>query len=395
MRYTLFVSISASIKVKDTIPRASIAQIFGALGHLALAEQSTFDAVRRFLYSLSGRRVPASGTALWTVARDVLTELQRLGLSTVGTLPRRRSDIERLRESPCEITAAGKALAHVHATKAGQAYDSLSIAWMNSHPYFRALISRIITSPLYVPDVTNASQLGSSRDADELGSDVFRNCQERLSCVDFAPAKIAVFERSLRCRIKGLANLLDSPDLDSKKLVDLVQDTVVLPSFLEAEDLAFDAVTFHHLLKTAGEFFAVGSTTSHPDFSGRIVFSTCDFTPDPVDGNDAEIVAVHHHGYSFVQPRFADALAGAYSRVAGTSSGYADAYVLRAIVCVELHVQPPVFASCLRDLISAGDNNHPLVYTELPFTPPPQGEGYVEVGGRRIGRLKIKSNGAA
>jgi hypothetical protein len=29
------------------------------------------------------------------------------------------------------------------------------------------------------------------------------------------------------------------------------------------------------------------------------------------------------------------------------------------------------------------------VYTELPFEPPPQGENYVEVNRRRIGRVKL------
>jgi len=382
-------------KTTDTIPRASIAQIFGALGHLATVDKSNFDLVRRYLYSLSGRRAPASATALWTVARDVLTELNRLGLATIGTLPRRRSDVDRLRESPCEITAAGKELAQVQTTKSGQAYDTLLVAWLNSHPYFRSLICRILAAPLYVPDVTSASQIGASRVAAELGAHVLRNCLERLANVDFAPSKVAVFEQSVRRRATEIEKLLASPDVDSKKLVDLVQDSMVIPSLLEAEQLAIDGVTFHHLMKIAGEYFAGASTTSHPDFSGRIVFSTCDFSPNPTVDASSKTTVVQHHGGAFAKPRFADALTVAYSRIAGNSGGYADAYALRAIVCVELRVQPPVFATCLKDIISAGEAADPVVYTELPFTPPPQGEAYVEVGGRRIGRLKLKSNRGA
>jgi len=320
-----------------------------------------------------------------------LTELQRLGLGTIGTLPRRRSDIDRLRESPCEITAAGRDLAQVNATKSGQAYDTLLLAWMNSHPYFRGLISRVLASPVYVPDITNAAQLGDSRVPDELGSHVLRNCLDRLAEVDFAPVKIAVFEQSLRRRVTDIAKPLASPDLDSKKFVDLVQDSVVIPSLLEAEQLAFDGVTFQHLLKIVREFFAASSTTSHPDFSGRIVFSTCDFAPNPNGDAGAKIVTVQHHGNALARPQFADALVAAYLRVAGASGGYAAAYSLRAIVCVDLRIQPTVFASCLRDLIAEGDAAEPIVYTELPFTPPPQGEDYVEVGRRRIGRIKLKA----
>jgi hypothetical protein len=189
-----------------------------------------------------------------------------------------------------------------------------------------------------------------------------------------------------------VARHLASPELDSKKLVDLVQDCVVIPSFLEAEQLAFDPVTFQHLLKITGEFYAAAATTSHPKFNGRVVFSTCDFTPNPVDDFAGTVVAVQHHGTAYARAQFATALAAAYAQVTGASGGYADAYVLRAIVCVDLRVQPPVFASCLKDIISAGNAADPIIYTELPFTPPPQGEAYVEVGGRRIGRLKVKSN---
>lgn len=379
-------------KTTDTIPRASITQITGALGHLAATEKSDFDTVRRFLYSISGRRVPASATALWTVARDVLTELQRLGLATVGTLPRRRPDIDRLRQSPCEITVSGKELAALHATKPGQAFDRLLLAWLNSHPYFRELISHILASRLHVPDVTSAAQVGDSRVPAELGSNVARNCLDRLSKVNFDPVKAATFEQAVRRRVADITKHLASPDLDSKKLVDLVQDSVVIPSFLEAEQLGFDPVTFQHLLKIVGEFYAAASTTSHPEFTGRLVFSTCDFTPSPADDRTAEITGVQHHGVGFAKPRFAASLAAACNRVVGTSGGYGDAYVLRAIVCVDLRVQPPVFASCLKDLIAAGESAEQIVYTELPFAPPPPGESYVEVGGRRIGRLKLALN---
>lgn len=382
-------------KTTDTIPRASVAQLLKALGHLAAAEKSTYDGVRRFLQLHSGRRAPATDTALWTVARDVLTEFQRLGYATAGILPRRRSDVGRLRESPCEITDKGKQLAELYASKAGQAYDTLVLAWLNSHPYFRRLIARILEGPLYVPDVTSTSQVGDSRAADAVASHVTANCLDRLAPVGFPAAKAKRFEDATKERVHAIERGLAAPDLDTKKLVDLVQDSLVIPSFLDAEDLPFDGVTFQHMLKTAGEFFTAASTSSHPDFAGRVVFSTCDFIRSPLEGGDVPITAVQHHGYSFARPQFGDALVSAFARVAGLAGGYADAYALRAIVCLELRVQPPVFATCLKELIVAGESANPVVYTELPFTPPPQGEGYVESGGRRIGRLKLKTNRGA
>ena len=386
---------SGNGKVTDTIPRASIRQIVQVLGHAASAGKSSFEEIRRLLYASSGRRSPASETALWTVARDVLTELQRLDFARIGILPRRRSDVSRLRESPCEVTKRGKELAEIHAAKPGQAFDALLLAWMNIHPYFRALMVRVTEAPLYVPDVTSAAQLGEARAANELSSAIARNCLDRLSGVGFHSRKAATLDQGIRKRIEGVAESLSSADMDSKKLVDLVQDTVVIPSFLEAEGLPFDSVTFQHLLKIAGEFFAAASTTSFPDFAGRVVFSTCDFTPNPLEFGKSIPSGVEHHGLSFARPHFSRALVDAYGRVAGTSGGYADIYRVRAIVCVELKVQPPVFAGCLTELINAGESADPAVYTELPFTPPPQGETYVVVRGRRIGRIKLRANHGA
>ncbi|MBM4031543.1 MAG: hypothetical protein FJ291_07115 [Planctomycetes bacterium] len=379
----------------DTIPRASVEQFFTALSHLASNGGSSFDLLRRVLYAQAGRRAPGSECALWTVARDVLAEFHRLGYATVGVLPRRRSDVGRLGGSPCEITNQGQRLAEAFATNRGQAYDSLLLAWMAAHPYFLGLIVRVLAGPIYVPDVTNAAQAGEGRSVQAVTAAVVKSCLGRLSGVGFPPDKAARFESSARHRVEALGRSLTSPDLDNKAFVDLIQDGVVIPSLLHAEGLPFDAVTFKHLLKAAHEFFAAASTSAHPDFVGRVVFSTCDFTPTPADGGYAPPSAVQHHGYSYARPRFADALVKAYSRTAGVSAGYADAYALRAIVCVGIRIQPLVFGACLRDLIAAGEVADPMVYTELPFTPPPPGESYVESGTRRIGRIKLKSNQGA
>ena len=144
-------------KITDTIPRAAIVQVLKALSHLASRGKSTFDDVRRFLCAQSGRRAPASETALWTVTRDILAEFQRLDYATIAILPRRRSDVGRLGKSPCEITDQGQQLAQLFITKSGQAYDSLLLTWIGVHPYFRRFIVRILDGPLYVPDVTSAA----------------------------------------------------------------------------------------------------------------------------------------------------------------------------------------------------------------------------------------------
>ena len=126
-----------------------------------------------------------------------------------------------------------------------------------------------------------------------------------------------------------------------------------------------------------------------------MLFSTCDFVPDPIPERESPVTGVAHHGIAYASPKFIQALVSAYDRAVGASAGYADAYALRAMVCLELRIQPPVFAACLDNVIAAGSSGNLVVYTELPFAPPPAGEAYVEVGRRRIGRLKLTSKEGA
>ena|SRR2546425_8590973 len=146
-------------KLTDSIPRASIRQILDVL--VLISQGATnFEHVRLQLHSRSGRKAPGTRHAMWTVARDTLSDLHKLGFITAGILPRKLSDIDRFRESPCRITERGLELAGLFADKPGRAYDELLVVWMNEHPYFRSFMTRLLRAPLHVPDITNANQLG-------------------------------------------------------------------------------------------------------------------------------------------------------------------------------------------------------------------------------------------
>src|SRR5205823_2759475 len=91
------------------------------------------------------------------------------------------------------------------------------------------------------------------------------------------------------------------------------------------------------------------------------------------------------------QSLFTPALLTAYHRLATATGSYVDAYAVRALVCVELGIQPDVFAVRLKQLIELGQSSELLVYTELPFSSTPPGESYIEIGRSRIGRLKVST----
>ena len=87
-------------KTTDSIPRVTVDQILLALAAISRAPEgkATFDAVRQALHARSSRKAPASREAMWTAARDALSDLQRLGYAVVGVLPRKRSEVDRQRE---------------------------------------------------------------------------------------------------------------------------------------------------------------------------------------------------------------------------------------------------------------------------------------------------------
>ena len=384
----------ADRNITDTIPRASIEQILRGLRFLAEQEGSTtFDAVRTNFIASSNRRAPNTATAMWTVARDALTELTKLNLATTGVLPRKLSDVVRLRETPVRVSPLGIDMARLYSEKVGRAYDALLISWLDEHPYFRCLVLRLLESPLYVPDVTNIGQLGldavKGTVVPAISASLVTNCATRLEAVGWAAEKVGKLRLGIERRAQELSAEFRASDIDAKRLIDVVQDSIVLPAFLEAESLPFDPVTFQQLLKCGQEFLCAGWTASHPRFSGRVVFPTCDFDVPLHRHPSDRVTHVFHHGVSYAEPLFTEAIRSAYIAVAGGSSGYVSAYAVRSMVCINLGLPLAVFARCLEALISAGPQAHLSVYTELPFTPPPQGESYVEVNRRRIGRLKL------
>jgi hypothetical protein len=384
-------------KGTDTIPRAALHQIMEVLAFLASSgDTSTFEKVRQFLLRRSQRAAPSSRVAMYTVARDVLIELQKLGYINAGILPRTQSMAVSHSECPCELTASGRALADLYKHDKGKSYDQLLLAWLDNHSYFRALIMRVHQQPIYVPDITSVKQLGSQvrqpEDLPSLAQRVSDHCISRLSRVPLATEKMDLFTRSVSERVEDLGKTALT-DLDPKKFVDAIEDRVVIPALLTAESLPFtDAVTFQHTLKAAKDFFAAGWTTSHPAFQLRVIFPTCEFVPQIGEDALASVLKVVHHGKSFAMPLFVEALRAAYDRVANPPGSYADAYAIRAHVCVALQMQPKVFAACLSEAVSAQASMGLTIYTELPFDPPPPGEDYLEIDRNRIGLLKLTAS---
>jgi hypothetical protein len=378
----------------DSIPRARIEQILEVLARLAeSARPLKFEDVRTELLRQSHRAAPSASEAMWTVARDILGDLNKLGLARVGPLPRRRSEVTGLRETPCEATPPGVEIGKLFRDKPGQAHDRLLREWVLGHFYFRTLLSRLERAPLFVPDITSIKYLGAEGVSqillDKLGDRVVESLTSRVRVAGWDELQITKLTDIVRHRVVGLRERTDLAGADTKTLVDAVQDGVVLPAVLQVEDLPFDPVTFQHLLKASQGFLVAAWTSSHPQYTGRVIFSTCDFRPDGVLEKDkrAADLEVNYHGRTYATERFAASLVTAWRRVTENRGGYADAYVLRALVCVDIGIAPQVFDVCME---RTRDNPAGFeLFTELPFAPPPPGEDYVKLGNKRIGLIKL------
>jgi hypothetical protein len=384
-------------RLTDTLPRASIQQVLGMLQVIASSNKTTFEDVRLALIRFSGRRAPASHDAKWTTARDVIGELQRLGYLAETAFPRQKEVLNRLRHSVIAATDEGRKLADFYGKNRSHAFDELLRVWLQQHRYFRAFLARLLQRPLYVPDITSIKDLNGRRvgkdPIDVVARRVAEVCSARLDAVGVSDDIRNSFSQGALDRFGVVASELSLTSLDAKALVDAIEDRVVVPALLAAEGLPFDPVTFQHLVKASQDFFAASWTSSHPDFPGRIVFSTCDVNPVPrVDDVAHQQYGIIHHGKSYAAEDFEAALDQGYQRLAEGARSYVNAYQLRAVVCVSLCIQPAVFAACLEQVLQNRQPSLPAIYTEIPFEPPPKGEPYVEIGSNRVGRLKFATS---
>jgi hypothetical protein len=242
-----------------------------------------------------------------------------------------------------------------------------------------------------LPDITSVKQIANEKgeiEVERIPEIVVQNCVERFSRAGVSDARLKALPHAVERQFEKLTSLSNLRQMEAKRLVDTIQDSVLLPAVLEIEGLPFDTVTFQHVLRASQDFLTASWTVSHPKFDGRLVYPTCEFTY-AIDSSDLGPTNVIHHGVTFADEGFSEALLSGYRLLVGSSTQYIDAYALRAIVCVQLQIQPIVFERCLALRLAAREVHGMRIFTELPFSPPPPGEDYVKVGSDRIGLIKL------
>lgn len=107
----------------DSIPRLKVRDLMISLQFLGRNPEADLEALRIKLQT--DRKMPGARTAGYSVARDVASELDRLGYADVGPLPKDAKSFESKRRTQVRLTATGRELAHTLRHDRAEAYVTL------------------------------------------------------------------------------------------------------------------------------------------------------------------------------------------------------------------------------------------------------------------------------
>jgi hypothetical protein len=162
-------------ELKDTIPR--LQQI---LPHMrdqltGLREGATFEEARQrysanveklALQSVGRRTASRVGDkdAYWSPTADVLMEAIRLGFVERQQVPSARRYVEAHRDRRYVLTSLGREVATLAQDDIAAFCDRLAEALYKTHPYFRALLSKLEAAPIACPEVTESEVEAAGRE---------------------------------------------------------------------------------------------------------------------------------------------------------------------------------------------------------------------------------------
>jgi len=162
-------------ELKDTIPR--LQQI---LPHMrdqltGLREGATFEEARQ-RYSANVEKLSLQGAgrrtasrvgdkdAYWAPTSEVLNEAIRLGFVEKQQVPSARRYIEAHRDRRYTLTSLGREVAALAQDDIAAFCDRLAEALYKTHPYFRALVSKLEAAPIACPEVTESEVEAAGRE---------------------------------------------------------------------------------------------------------------------------------------------------------------------------------------------------------------------------------------
>lgn len=386
----------AQIVESDTIPRIKIRDLLSGAQFVARNRNATLDSLRVKLNT--DRRSLLGGTAGYSVARDVASEMDRLGYAKVGPLPKDAKGFEKKRDTAIRLSEAGAELAKQLRIDRSAAYLQVLTDFYGAHPYVRRFLAATKRHPFLSPVVTSAKQHVSPQytSAKVLSDEI---AEGRFDVEGLLERTAARIDRTLTGREReeienGLGDLLTKlrgaaarePQTEFTRKLLMAINEIVVPAVLRDEGLVFDFNTLRRLWLMGAEFQICWATSAHPQYDAWLTFETATIE---LSGDQSTIVNVRfENGARRLAADFLDRLFDAYSLMQSWGQpSVVTAWELRATFCFQNRCAPGVFDHLFHENYGGSD----IYRIEKDFAPrnKPAHEDALRIGGREIGLIRI------
>jgi hypothetical protein len=379
----------------DTVPRITARDLFLILRTFEQVSESTMENVR--LRLCHDRRMKRRGTFLWSTARDILGELDRLGYVSDVPSPKTARQFEEMAVAPVHITEEGKSLLSKFEEDKGDAYDTLFKRMYERHPYLQSLALLLQRERLFAPIISSMKEHVSDRytSTSLLAEDVANHAFDIENFLGRLSGRIQrqPGEEETREIREGVAALVREAALSAaqEELASFAKNFmeklnhIVIPALFRKSGIAFDYRT-HRTLWSLGEEFRLWCITrSHPDYDGLLVYSTAriQFTQD----NLAIANFNFDSGLAALREDFMRRLYESYQMLqAKRDVTFVPAWELRSVFCVENRCQRSTFDRVFAEHY-LGNGEYKL-HLEIQRTKP-QHEPILRAGDRNIGSIRV------
>ena len=335
----------------DTIPRIKICDLMSGIQFLRRNPEATLEGLRVKLNS--DRQKLSGGTSGYATARDVASELDRLGFGEVGPLPKDAKGFEKKRETTIRLLGGGFDLAEKIRTDRAAAYGSVLRALYVAHPYVRRYVAALIHGPFLSPVVTSAKQHLSPKygNAKALADDVAEKKFEIELLIGLTEKRIG---RSLSANEQseiesGITNLVSrlqvaagqEPQTEFARKMLMAINEIVVPAVVRREGLGFDFNSLRRLWLMGAEFQISCATSAHPRHDGWLTFNTA--TIELTKTGDRIEEVRFDNGLQRISDGFLDRLFEAYNLLQEWGHpAVVTAWQLRATFCFQNRTAPGV-----------------------------------------------------
>ncbi len=349
----------------DSIPRVSVRDLFIALRQLEADDTVTLENIRlKFCYDRNAKR---KGDYMFATVVIVAGELQKLGLLENSPLPKATSKTyEVAKDKTVAISESGRKMLRLFKDDRSAAFDELFSMMYSAHRNLQAFVAVIAERNVFAPLVTSvkdhigadygsASALATAVEGGELDTgEMLRLLGQRMgrALTEEECAEIRGGVEKLVAESKISAANDESSEFAKNFLAKL--NDIIVPAIFRADGLLFDYRTHRTIWSLGEEFKLWGSTTSHPDYPGTVVYRTATIRLSSSRGQVGDLV--FDSGLVPTGKNFLSKMYAAYQKLqAIRKSKFVNAWELRSVFCLDNRCQKSVFDKLFEENYAGGD----------------------------------------